>query len=303
MKTDISVIIVNYNTSELVKDCLISLYSQVKDISFEVFVVDNDSNDDIEDMLQENFPYVNLIKNSKNIGFGAANNIAINKSSGEYIFFLNPDTLLRNNALSYLLNFAKSKLNIGAVGCYLEDEEGAPIHSYGSFLNYFYDLFYSIGYAGKKLLNFKKRSFIRRKFSFEPKSLSVDYITGAALLVPRKVINDIGGFDERFFMYSEETDLQFRMFKNFYSRYVISGPRIVHLEGKSFSLSNSRRIMMSVSKLKYVKKHKGIFPYYIMKFVYLTSASIETIADLYYSEYTVKENINYIRCISHAKYK
>lgn len=303
MKFDVSVIIVNYKTKELVYECLKSLLLNTIDINFEVFVVDNNSQDEIEDMLKVNFESVNFISSVSNVGFGAANNIAIRKSTGKYIYLLNPDTLVLNNAIKYFRDYCEENKEVGCVGGWLEDLEGTNIHSHGVFFLYWYDIFYSIGYNFKKLLNLKRIKLKKSNIVKQFKPISVDYISGASLFIPRKTLDKVGVFDESFFMYSEETDLQFRMSMESLSRIVIPQPRVIHLEGKSFSLSNNRRIMMNVSKIKFIRKHKGYIPSSFMKSVFIGAAVIGTIADLYYKEYTFTENVHYLRCILNDKYK
>ncbi|MDE1223747.1 glycosyltransferase family 2 protein [Vibrio aestuarianus] len=302
MKIDVSVIIVNYKTKNLIKDCLDSLFLHTKDIKFEVIVVDNNSNDNIEYMLDSEFPSVKFIQNKKNVGFGSANNVAINNAVGKYLFLLNPDTILLNNSVKYFYNYCEKNEGIGCVGGFLEDSNGNQIHSYGQFLNYWYDLLYILGYNVKKILNLKTK-FIFPSYKKYDEYIKVDYVTGADLFIPSDVLTKVGLFDETFFMYSEETDLQYRMKCMGFDRVVIPDARIIHLEGKSFALSNSRRIMMNVSKMKYIRKHKGFFSYLLMKSVYFTSAIIGSLADCYYKEYRYYENIHYLRCLLNDEYK
>jgi GT2 family glycosyltransferase len=299
----VSIIIVNYKTKKLIRDCLKSLYLYSSDFDLEVIIVDNNSNDNIKDMLSFEFPSVKYIQNKVNVGFGAANNVAIKQAKGKYLFLLNPDTIILNDAVTIFYDYCEENKNIGCIGGFLEDTEGNQIHSYGKFLNYWYDLFYSFGYSIKKLLNLKNTKFITPTYQKYGESIEVDYITGADLFVSKETLEQIGVFDESFFMYSEETDLQYRMKIKGLKRIVIPKARIIHLEGKSFALSNSRRIMMNVSKLKYVKKHKGILAYILMKSVYLVSASIALFSDTYYKEYSYTDNINYIKCLFNNDYQ
>jgi GT2 family glycosyltransferase len=301
---DISIIIVNYKTKNLVIDAIQSIYKHTTEVSFEIIIVDNNSNDGLVNVLLDKYPNVIFIQNDNNSGFGSANNIAIREANGKYIFLLNPDTLLLNNAIKYFYDYCElnQDKDIGCIGGFLEDKTGNIIHSYESYLSYWYDLVYITGFNIKKLINLKKTKFIKPSYQKFDCQIEVDYITGADLFITRESLNKIGLFDEEFFMYSEETDLQYRMMLKGYKRIIIPGPRIIHLEGQSFSLSNNRRIMMSVSKFKYVKKHKSIFHYYVMKSVYIVSGLIGTFADLYYKEYSYAENMNYIRCLVRNEY-
>ena len=108
---DISIIIVNYNTKKLIKNCLKSVFEKTQGINFEVYVVDNNSRDGSCEMIEQDFPQVKLIKNTKNKGFGAANNIAIRESNAKYVFLLNSDTILLNNAIKIFFDFMEKPEN------------------------------------------------------------------------------------------------------------------------------------------------------------------------------------------------
>ena len=136
---DVSIIIVNYNTKELTRNCLKSVFAQTKGISFEVVVSDNGSTDGSVGMIKSEFPQVILIENNANLGFGAANNRGLKIAKGKYIFYLNSDTVLLNNAAKIFFDYWEKfpeKEKIGALGCILQDENGNAIHSGGTFPKY-----------------------------------------------------------------------------------------------------------------------------------------------------------------------
>lgn len=299
----VSIIIVNYKTSELVINCINTIYRYTSDVSFEIIIVDNNSEDNLGECLKD-YPGVKFIQNRTNSGFGSANNIAIKQAIGRYLFLLNPDTLLLNNAIKYFYDYCeinKSK-RLGCVGGFLEDMAGNSIHSYGFFINFWYDIFYIAGYNLKKFFNLKSKKFILPNYQRFNKDIEVEYITGASLFIPKDVLEEVGLFDEVFFMYSEEADLQYRMMEKGYQRTIIPGPRVIHLEGMSFRLSNNRRIMMDVSKLNYTKKHKTFFHYYFMKIFYIIFGLIGAFSDSYYKEYSLSENFKYIKCLVRNDY-
>ena len=133
---DVSIIIVNYNTKQLLADCLNSIYEQTKDINFEVIVSDNGSKDGSIEMLKADFPQVILIENNANLGFGAANNRGLAIAKGKYIFYLNSDTILLNNAVKYFFDYFEEngdKENIGALGGNLLNTQGYTTDSGGTF--------------------------------------------------------------------------------------------------------------------------------------------------------------------------
>jgi len=128
---DVSIILVNYNTCDLTLNCLKSIQEKVQNIEYEVFVVDNHSKDDSVEKIKQGYPNVKLIQSPNNIGFGRANNIAIKESQGKYIFLLNTDTVLMNNAVKVLFDFMEQNEKCGACGGNLYNDDGEMIHSFG----------------------------------------------------------------------------------------------------------------------------------------------------------------------------
>ena len=228
---DVSIIIVNYNTKNLLFDCLSSIYEKTIDISFEVIVSDNGSQDGSIEMIETNFPQVVLVQNNENLGFGAANNKGLELAKGKYVFYLNSDTILLNNAVKIFFDyFEVCEDNVGALGCNLLSMDGKNIISFADFpiakkeYKYLINCFFSSLGIKKVVYKFKKNR-VRAKY-IGP----VDYIIGADLFLRN---NADAKFDERFFMYYEETDLQLNMKKKGLDRIIIDGPQIIHLEGGS----------------------------------------------------------------------
>jgi len=268
---DVSIIIVNYNTKDLLVDCINSIYKQTKDVVFEIVVVDNNSTDGSEKTIKEKFPKVVFVQSGGNIGFGKANNLGVEKANGEYIFLLNSDTILLNNAILYFLNFARTNknLSIGCLGTVLLDEDRKTIHSSESFPSKRRIIFEVVN---NYLKHFFKSPFKKERREFEKSSyFEVDYITGADLFLSRKLFKSLKGFDPMFFMYYEETDLQKQISKLGLKRLLVKGAEIIHLEGGSNtddSFSAKRRIMITVSLFKYLKKNSFILNYYIFRLVF-----------------------------------
>lgn len=225
---ELSVIIVNYNTRQLLEQCLNSIVQNTHEIEYEVIVVDNNSQkDDSISFLTDNHS-VRTVFLPQNIGFGRANNEALKYAEGEYILFLNSDTILLNNAFRLMLDYAKSYSGkLGAVGAVLEDKEGNKIHSYGHFPK--------MSDAWNKFLIIPVRKamglYSPKPDTYPEVSQKVDYVTGADLLVKRSVLDECGAFNPAFFMYYEETEMQLRFCHAGYDNVVINGPRIIHLEG------------------------------------------------------------------------
>lgn len=232
---DVSIIIVNFNTREVIKNCLKSIFEKTKNIDFEVIVSDNGSSDGSVEMIRTEFPQVILIENNANLGFGAANNRGLKIAKGKYIFYLNSDTVLLNNAVKIFFDFWKNspeKDRLGALGCNLVDADG----KHGtSAMNFPYPKI-----STRALLFCICKSFISKNVwsrfvktrNFTQKNSCVDAIIGADLFLKN---NSDAEFNELFFLYCEEVELQYRLFKKNKIRKIIDTPRIVHLEGASDS--------------------------------------------------------------------
>ena len=247
---DVSVIIVNYNTKDLLKNCLDSVFAQTKELAFEVIVSDNGSVDGSVEMVRRLFPQVILIENNANLGFGAANNRGLERATGKYIFYLNSDTVLLNNAIKFFFDYwenSPDKDAIGALGANLLDEDMQVIHSYGEFprlrqamKNTARALYGSWKLSLKKLILRKEIPFVEPSSErAEYKEGDVGYITGADLFM---LNSDFARFDEGFFMYCEETDMQEIMRSSGKRRIVISGPQILHLCGASSKEKDAKRL-------------------------------------------------------------
>lgn len=292
---DVSVIVVNYNSSALLINAVNSLFEQTKDLSYEVIVVDNASPDGSGLEISKYFGQkIQFIQSEVNIGFGRANNLALEIAKGSYVFLLNPDTLILNNALWYFVDFAKNnidKYKIGALGSMLLDEKKNKINSYSVFPTIKVVLSYSL----RTFFSFFKERTSIAKYSEIKEPFLVDFISGADLFIPMKVLKKTGYFDPRFFMYCEETDLQKRMEEVDLERIIISGPEIIHFDGGTFDKSkrksNNRRIMQDSGLLIYLKKYNSKLSYFIFRlffFVFRFPAVLNP-------HYTKKENYEFLR--------
>jgi GT2 family glycosyltransferase len=253
---DVSIIIVNYNTRQLLYNCLISIYRETRNIDFEIIVSDNGSTDGSIEMLQTEFSGVVVIKNNANIGFGPANNKGLDIATGKYIFYLNSDTILLNNAVKTFYDYWENyydRDNLGALGCNLINEKFEIIHSYGKFPQTFNTIKYLI-YLNLKLfiktifylVNYDYQYF-HNKIIIQKYIGEVDYITGADLFVKK---DEIKKYDEMFFLFYEETDLQYQMYSAGKKRLLIDGPIIQHLKGGSNKARNNFEIYASFSVIQ-----------------------------------------------------
>jgi GT2 family glycosyltransferase len=251
-KPIVSIIIVNYNTSDLLKYCIVSIKEKTKRASYEIIVIDNKSSDDSITMIKQYYPDILLIESEKNLGFGNANNFAAKSASGKYLFFLNSDTFLRNDALSVLVEFMEMTPNCGICGANITGFEGNPIHSFSKvFPSPFSDFF---------LIFRKLPRFLYGKnwqYNFTEKPMQVAYITGADLLIRANIFRSQNGFDPEFFMYYEETELTYRVKKTGCLVYNVPAASIAHKKGASLQFLDSTNEIFYHSKYYYLKKIYG----------------------------------------------
>ena len=265
---DVSIIIVNYNTYGLVLQCIESVIKNTSNILYEIIVVDNNSpNREIED-LNKVFPQVKLILNNDNSGFGIANNIGNKVANGKFIFLLNSDTIVIDNSIYELYKFMLENPHVGACGGNLCDINLSPATSFTRFMpsilsdiDYFFYNIYSNVLYGKDLNYCYGESPI----------LIHGNISGADLMISKHVFDELGGFDENFFMYYEETDLLFRIRAINYKTYIVPSSKIIHLEGASEALKSIKLDWTYESKEKYFIKNNSKISLKISNFIfYLT---------------------------------
>ena len=257
---DVSIIIVSYNTAELLENCINSIVEKTQNISYEVIVVDNDSCDNSIPLLYEKFDWVKVIVSKKNLGFGRANNLGIEVASGRNILFLNSDTILINNAIKILSEFVDGKNGVGACCGNLFDANCLPTQS---FTRIFPGIIWELNYI---TLNIFPKLFYGKNlhFNYSGKNIKVARVSGADMMVPKRVLDVIGSFDPAFFLYSEETDLAYRITRSGYKIMSIYDAQIIHLEGQScsFSLKKTRWGMVS-RNLFLRKRYKFTFLVYL----------------------------------------
>jgi len=241
---DVSIIIVNWNTRDLVTQCLQSVYDSIAKLNFEIILVDNASTDDTVETVHCKFPQVRLIENTENVGFARANNEAIRISHGRYVLLLNSDTIVQVNALDALVCFADRHPEAGIVGCRLLNTNGSVQPSWAQFPTVWSEI------LGQ---NFRKWRPLADGSAYD-----VDWVGGACLLARREAIDEIGLLDEGFFMYSEETDWCYRMVKLGWRVYYFPGAEVIHLGGGSSCQASERMAtQLYKSKLRFFRKHYG----------------------------------------------
>lgn len=250
---DVSVIIVNYKTSHLIADCLQSLIAETKGVSYEVFVVDNNSEPDFKEKIvsrvkgAQTFHFIAL---PDNIGFGCANNVALEKCSGRNVLFLNPDTIILNNAVKILSDFLDKNPQAGACGGNLFGADMKPILSFKRKLPGIEWEFDELLHNSLHKIAFGKN----RIYNHSSKPFKVGYITGADLMVRRSVLKKTGSFNPAYFMYFEESDLCARIKKAGWEIFSVPEARIQHLVGQSFG-----GVKPSPLKTEMIEKSRNIY--------------------------------------------
>jgi len=235
---DLSIIIINWNTKQLLLNCIASVYSTVHHLSYEIFVVDNGSADGSLEAVSERYPRVKLIASKINLGFAKANNLAIKKMSGKYAVLLNSDTILKQTSLEKTYDFLERHPRVGMCGLQLLNEDGSKQNSAGNFPTLLSE------FASKKLIHV----FFPEKYSqvFSPKKkdvngfVSVDFIVGACMIARKAAIDEVGMLDEDYFFLYEEVDWCFRMKKSEWLVYYLPELEIYHLGGQSMKNINFR---------------------------------------------------------------
>lgn len=256
---DISIIIVTWNSSALIGDCLDSIYSHKGKLRFEVLVVDNDSKDATRDIIREFYPQVLQIENKKNSGYARANNQGMECSSGKYVLLLNPDVKLMDNALVDLFLFMEHHPEAAAAGPQLLNSDGSIQPSCREFPR-FSTLFYEI--LGLSYLFPKSKIFGSWKMGYfdHNSSAEVDQPMGSALMLRRKALNEVGFMDENFFMFFNDVDLCYRLKKNGWKIYFNPEAKAYHYLGGSTQKAKSKMIYLSHrGYYKFLKKHRKNF--------------------------------------------
>ena len=269
--TDVSIILINYNTKDLTVQAINSIYEQTNDLSYEIIVVDNNSQDGSVEAIKENFENVKVIVNKENLGFGTANNIGIKQASGKYIFCLNTDTLLLNNAIKILYDFMEKHPNVACCGGNLYDKEHNHVFSHGIFLTPFAKFIKTFGlkYLFPKEVKRLKADYTNKLDEIKP----VEFICGADLMLRKSILDEVGTFNEQFFLYYEEVELQKRIKNANYEIYIVPSAKIVHLESASSTNKLRKKSIFLKSEYIYLKNcysHNFLDKIFI-KMIYLIS--------------------------------
>lgn len=227
----LSVIILNYNVRYFLELCVLSVQKAVANLDAEIIVVDNDSSDDSCAMMRARFPQIKLIENKVNSGFPKGNNIGVAAAKGEYICILNPDTVVAEDTFERVLEFAKQQQNLGIVGVKLIDGTGnfLPESKRGTPTPFV--AFTKVSGLYKIAPQFFGKYYANHLS--EDESGKVDILVGAFMVLKRELYLEVGGFDEKCFMYSDDIDLSYTILKSGRSNFYFAGTTVIHYKGES----------------------------------------------------------------------
>ncbi len=252
----LSIIIVNYNVRYFIEACLHSVEKACKNINVEVFVVDNASTDNSRLELPALFPNVHFIWNEVNLGFSKANNLAIKKATGQYILFLNPDTIVPEDCFEKCLSFFSTHHDAGALGVHMIDGNG-NFHkeSKRSFPAPAVSFYKMIGLSNL-FPNSKLFAAYYAGHLPENKTASVEVLSGAFMMISKKIMDRVKGFDEDYFMYAEDIDLSYRVKKTGFKNYYFADTSIIHFKGESTKKTDAEYVEHFYGAMKlFVHKH------------------------------------------------
>lgn len=278
----LSIIIVSYNVKYFLEQCLLSVQRAATDIATEVIVIDNCSSDGSLEYLRPLFPQIRFIANRENTGFGRACNLGLQQSTGRFVLFLNPDTLVPEDCFAKSLQIFEQHKEVGALGIRMINGQGTflkeSMRGFPSFPAAFFKL------SGIHRLFPGSRFFSRYYLGHldAQKDQYAEALAGAFMLIPRLVLEKTGSFDESFFMYGEDIDLSYRIFKAGYKNYYLAAPAIIHFKGESTTKNSLGYIRnfygaMSIFVSKHytgfkqlglrVLVHTGIWAHALLKYI------------------------------------
>jgi N-acetylglucosaminyl-diphospho-decaprenol L-rhamnosyltransferase len=252
--SDVSIIIVNWNTRDLLADCLNSIMQTTGDLDVEIIVVDNGSTDDSQAMILRRFPLVRLLTNQENVGFAKANNQGMAVSSGRYMLLLNSDASLTPGALQALVHLADETPRAAIVGAQLLSPDGSFQASHTPFPNLWQEFLILSG-IGRKLCG---RWYPSRGSQEGKGPQAVGYVEGACMLVRREAFEDVGGLDEGYFMYAEEVDWCYAMQAKGWQVWYQPTAKVMHVgAGSSQNRRPQREADLYRSRVRFFRKRYG----------------------------------------------
>ncbi len=301
----VSIIIVNYKTKELTKDAVQSVFDKTDGVEYEIIVIDNDSKDASSEYLRNKFGNkIEVIEAGANLGFGRANNIGIRKAKGKYIFLLNSDAKLVNNAVKIFYDYMESNPDVGACCGNLYDDNMNPVLSFSmrnpTILSYFYTKY---SHIISKMGTFNKKKQYGF-FNYTDKIIDIGYAAGADMFIKKSVLDKSGVFDEDIFMYYEDVDLNYRIKKAGFKLKSVPQAKIIHLESQSTKNFQEKYKKSLNGEYKFYFKiygHKTVIFYIemqlfnIVKLIMHYVLPIKILRKIFHNIYSVQDYKNMIK--------
>lgn len=251
---DLSIVIVNWNTEALLRDCLQSVLLRLGSLAAEVIVVDNASSDNSVAMLRAEFPAVKLIKTGWNLGFAGGNNVALQVARGRYVMLLNTDTLVNGDVLPRAVAWMDKHPAVGVMGPRVLNADGTVQPSTSAFPSLKHLTMQTLG-----LTRIHRLDSYRMTGQDRTTEARVEVISGAAMFVRRAAMDEVGLLDEAFFFYGEETDWCFRFARAGWGLHFVPIPSVTHFGGGSVACLNHRRdVLLTEGTTRLHRKHGGL---------------------------------------------
>lgn len=268
---DISIIIVNYNSTKLIRQCIASITEHIK-INYEIIVVDNNSPERDILSITDEYPGIRLILNAENNGFGYANNIGADNSKGELLLFLNPDTYLIDDSVNEMISYYQTS-QIGILAPLILNPDLTVQYGHDKFHSFMFMVAEAFNYHNKYI----NRSIEKDKSLTDLKPFKIGWALGAAVLIKKEIFIAAGKFDSRFFLYYEDADLAINVNKAGYTNYCFPACRLVHVLSatsgdRSFSKHHVHR-----SRIIYISKHFNILQNILLRYVFILSLLLRII--------------------------
>lgn len=280
-KFDLSIIIVTWNVRKFLKACLLSVFNTIKHYNYEVIVIDNNSRDGTAAMIETEFPVVNLIKNSNNVGFATASNQGLSQAKGKYLLFLNPDTILLENSVDLSLPKMENEPLIGVLGGRILNPDLTLQPSCRRFPDLFSQLLIMMKWHRIFPKNRRVKKYLMSDW-LHNESRTVDQVMGAFFLTKREVVEKVGSFDEKFKFWFEEVDFCRRVKNMGYEVFFYHDAKIIHHKGESFKQESNliKQIYYNNSLVHYFEKNHQVVTKYIIILFYPISLLLALISQL-----------------------
>jgi len=264
---DLSIVIVNWNTRELLRDCLTSIQRSLGSVRAEVLIVDNGSRDGSVEMVARNFPAVRVLVNKRNDGFAAANNRGLSLASGRYLLLLNSDTIVLPGTLEEMLRYMNAHPGVGALGPRLLNEDGSLQVSVRDFPRLDHDAAMMLEVKHWPAIGNLARRYMQRAYAPEPERVrEVDWVIGACLLLRREALEQAGVLDNGYFFFFEEVDLCYRLRQYNWSIVYLGAVAIVHLGGQSWAHVSAQRLVWYYrGLLRFYRLHAARWRYLLLR--------------------------------------